>query len=242
MRIIATTIISLTLALASSVHAQTNKPSHEEMYQRLTALAAKGDPEIKYNLGMFLNNGIGTKRDQKAAFAQFSEAAAAGNALAAYKVGCYYAGQFPGAVDPDDNLAYKFKLIAAEAGYDLAQTDVALMLAKRGDLPAAANWWERASRQGNNSATAFLAGYYAGKLSPDKTKGLGLLLKLRETVPKLPQNVEELLATAEAKATPEDRAAAEKIKTSWVVERTPITNTARLGIAAVPPLLERNER
>lgn len=85
MRFIFTTIISLTMSFALPLHGQTNTLSHEEMFERLSKLAAKGDPEIKYNLGMFLNNGIGTKRDQKAAFAQFSEAASAGNALASYK-------------------------------------------------------------------------------------------------------------------------------------------------------------
>lgn len=242
MRFIFTTIISLTMSFALPLHGQTNTLSHEEMFERLSKLAAKGDPEIKYNLGMFLNNGIGTKRDQKAAFAQFSEAASAGSALASYKVGCYYAGQFLGAVTPDEDLAFKFKLVAAEAGYDLAQTDVGMTFAKRGDLPAAANWWERASKQGNNSATAFLAGYYLGKSSQDKNKGLALLLKLRETVPTLPKNVEDLLTAAEAKATPEDRIEAEKIRVSWVIERTPITIAARRGIAAVPLLLEQSDR
>ena len=242
MRFIFTTIISLTVTFAVPLHGQTNNLSHHEMFKRLSELAAKGDPEVKYNLGMFLNNGIGTKRDQKAAFVQFSEAASAGNALASYKVGCYYAGQFPGAVTPDEALAFKFKLVAAEAGYDLAQTDVGMMLARRGDLPAAANWWERASKQGNNSATAFLAGYYLGKSSQEKNKGLALLLKLREAVPKLPKNVEDLLIAAEAKATPEDRIEAEKIRLSWMLERTPITIAARRGIEAVPLLLEQSDR
>jgi len=242
MRFIFTTIVSLTMSFALPLYGQTNTPSHEKMFERLSELAAKGDPEIKYNLGMFLNNGIGTKRDQKAAFVQFSEAASAGSALASYKVGCYYAGQFPGAVTPDEELALKFKLVAAEAGYDLAQTDVGMTFAKRGDLPAAANWWERASKQGNNSATALLAGYYLGKSSQDKNKGLALLLKLRETVPKLPKNVEDLLTAAEAKATPQDRTEAEKIRASWAIERTPITIAARRGIAAVPRLLEQSDR
>lgn len=242
MRITSAVLVSLTLFFASLTHAATAKPSHDDMFKRLSALSAKGNPEIKYNLGMFYNNGIATKPDQKAAFKLFSDAAKAGNALAAYKVGCYYAGQFPGAVEKDDDLALKFKLVAAEAGYDLAQNDVAIMLVKRNDLKGAIKWWERASRQGHDPATAFLVTYYTSKSSPDKNKGFGLMLKLRETVPDLPKKFQDLLAATEASATPEDRAAAEKVRSSWTTERTAITTAARRGIAAVPELLERNER
>lgn len=54
---------------------------------------------------MFLNNGIGTHRDNKAAFRYFSEAAEAGDVLASYKVGCYYAGQFKDVFPLDEQSA-----------------------------------------------------------------------------------------------------------------------------------------
>ena len=38
---------------------------------------------MKYNLGMFYNNGFGTKQDNKTAFRYFSEAAQAGNQILA---------------------------------------------------------------------------------------------------------------------------------------------------------------
>ena len=242
MRTIIALIIGLTLAWTSPIHAETTKLSHEEMFKQLSARAPKGDSDIKYNLGMFLSNGVGTKRDHQAALKLFSEAAAAGNALAAYQLGRYYAGQFPNAVAANDELAFKYTTIAAEAGYDLAQHDLARMLVKRGDLPGAVIWWERASRQGNDIATAFLITYYTSNSSPDKIKGHGLMLLMRDSMPDAPKKFTERLAATEAGATPEERAAAEKIRASWITGRTPLTTAGQRGISAVPELLERKAR
>ena len=116
-------VFSLSAAMAEDL-------SNEAMFSRLSALASGGNAEVKYNLGMFLNNGIGKARDNKAAFQYFSEAAESGHELASYKVGCYLAGQFPGTVPVNETAAHKFKLRAAEAGYDLAQFDAGCTLRK----------------------------------------------------------------------------------------------------------------
>ncbi|MFG6430357.1 hypothetical protein [Roseateles sp. LYH14W] len=95
-------------ALVSLSGAQAESLSKEAMFARLSALAPNGNAEVKYNLGMFLNNGIGTAQDNVAAFRYFTEAAEAGHPLAAYKVGCYLAGQFLGVVPVNQADALKF--------------------------------------------------------------------------------------------------------------------------------------
>jgi len=98
--------------------------SDAETLRKLTALGERGSAAAQYNVGMFYNNGIGTAKDPRAAFRWFQRAAAGGDALGHYKVGCYYAGQFPGAVEVDEAKALAAKTIAAEASYSLAQSDV----------------------------------------------------------------------------------------------------------------------
>ena len=76
-RIAASLAIALPLSLACGPAAQAQTLSNEEMFKKLSALAPTGTPEAKYHLGMFLNNGIGTPRDNAAAYKLFAEAAAA---------------------------------------------------------------------------------------------------------------------------------------------------------------------
>ena len=51
------------------------------VFDRLVALAATGNADAQYNLGMFYNNGIGTQRDIFSALNYFSKAAQAGHLL-----------------------------------------------------------------------------------------------------------------------------------------------------------------
>ena len=216
--------------------------SRESMFQRLSALEGTGNAEIKYNLGMFLNNGIGTSRDNKAAFRYFSEAADGGNELAAYKVGCYYAGQFSGVVPFSEDDAMKFKLRAADAGYDLAQHDVAMHFSKKGDITTALVWFERASRQANLPSTAALANYLSGDSSPDKAKGLALMLILKDRMPNTSPQLDSRIAAVEGQLNTEQKMQANLIRSSWLTGPTPLTSIARSGISTVPALLKANER
>ena len=101
-------------------------------FNAMVALANKGDAEAQYHVGMMHNNGIGTQKDPRQAFEWFQKSAASNDPLGAYKLGCYYAGQFEGVVPTDANEALKYKLIAAKAGYALAQHDVALLYGQTG--------------------------------------------------------------------------------------------------------------
>ena len=207
------------------------------MFTKLSVLAQGGDAEAKYHLGMFLNNGIGTARDNPAAYKLFTEAAAAGHELAAYKVGCYLAGQFPGVVPVNQAEALKFKLRAAEAGYELAQQDVGMIYGKQRDLQNATLWWERASRQGNVPATAMLANYLSSDASSDKTKGYALMLVLKQMTPNAPQPLLDRIANVEAQLTAEDKAKAEALRAAWLTAKSPLTVKANAGMAPVQTLL-----
>jgi hypothetical protein len=216
-------------------------PSPEDLFKRLSVLASTGNADIQYNLGMFYNNGIGTAQDNQTAFQLFLKATQGGNELAAYKVGCYYAGQFSGVVVPDADKALELKLRAAEAGYDLAQTDVALDFIRKGDNAQAMKWFERASHQNNKSATALLAQYFASDDSPDKTKGLGLMLALKDRMPNMPDEALARITALESRLSAAEKTAAERIRSTWFEGPSPLTRKAREGISAVPVLLRSLE-
>lgn len=236
---------ALTLAaalIASGTAVQASQASTEGLFKRLTVLAPAGNADVAYNLGMFLNNGIGTAQDNPAAFKYFLQAAEAGHPLAAFKVGCYYAGQFRGVVPVDAGLALKYKLRAAEAGYDRAQQAVGAHYSKAGDLTQAVAWLERAARQGDAASTAWLAHHFAGDASPDKVKGLALLKLTQDRKPQPSPQLQARIAALEAALSPEQRAVAEREKASWRGELTPLSRQARAGSAQLPALLASLEK
>lgn len=234
-------LITITAFSLSSAHAE--NISNEAMFARLSALASSGNAEVIYTLGMFLNNGIGTARDNKAAFKYFSEAAELGHELASYKVGCYLAGQFPGVVQVNPAEALKFKLRAAEAGYDLAQFDVGMHFIKIRDMENANLWWERASRQGNMPATAaYLSNYISSNASPNEVKNYALALTLKELMPTPTKELLAHIAPLEAKLTAEQKSEANAFRASWFTGKTPLTLKAQTGMNSVPGLLTSLER
>lgn len=242
MLIVKRLVASVAIAALSCSAVAAESLSREAMFTKMSALASTGNADIRYNLGMFLNNGIGTARDNQAAFGHFSDAAAAGHALAAYKVGCYLAGQFPGVVPVDQAEALKFKLRAAEAGYALAQQDVGLHYARSGDAANAQVWLERSSRQGSLPATAYLARELSGDLSADKTKGYALLLLLKERMPTVPKEMADRMARLDAQLSAGEKAVAATLRTTWVTGETPLTKQAKAGLDSVPALIASLER
>ncbi len=225
------------VALSCTAAAAPEGPSREAMFSKMSALASTGNAEVLYNLGMFLNNGIGTPADHTAAFRRFSEAAAAGHALAAFKVGCYLMGQFPGTVPVDAAEGLKFKLRAAEAGYDLAQQDVALHYARTGEAATAQRWFERASHQGDLPSTAYLADQLSRPGSADKHTGYALLQLLQARMPQPPKELLERMATLEGTLSADDKAAAAALRDNWVTAPSPLTLQARAGLKGVPALI-----
>lgn len=192
----------------------------------MEALANKGDAEAQYHVGMMHNNGIGTPQDPKRAFAWFEKSAASNDPLGAYKLGCYYAGQFAGVVTPDPDEALKYKLVAAKAGYALAQHDVAILYARRGNLEEALKWWKVAGDQGFPNALFSLSrAYSAGKGAPRDISLSYAYFKL-SGVPK--KNVDEM---ASMLSKPELESA-EKLLSDWKPQPTALTLKAKRGFRA----------
>lgn len=130
------------------------------LFDGMEVIALSGNPEAQYHLGMFYNNGIGTSKNIEKAFEMFQKSSTGGDPLGSYKLGCYYSGQGEGVVEKDQNKAFKYKLIAAEAGYVRAQQDVAVKYFNDNDIQKAILWWEKAANQGYPSAFYSLFAVY----------------------------------------------------------------------------------
>lgn len=196
-------------------------------FSAMVALAHKGDAEAQYHAGMMYNNGIGTQRDLRQAFEWFQKSAASGDPLGAYKLGCYYDGQGEGVVAADTSEALKYKLIAAKAGYALAQHDVALLYAKQDNFEEAMKWWKMSGDQGHPKSLYGLSGlYFQGKGAPKDLSLAYAYYKLSNLVP--PQRVSEMAGIL----TKPELAKAEKLVSDWKPQPTALTLKAKRGVTA----------
>jgi TPR repeat protein len=202
-------------------------------FNAMVALANKGDAEAQYHVGMMHNNGIGTQQDPRQAFEWFQKSAASGDPLGAYKLGCYYDGQGAGIVTSDSNEALKYKLVAAKAGYALAQHDVALLYERQGNSEEALKWWKLAGDQGYPNALYRLSmSYSAGKGTPRDLTLSYAYFKLSKLAPK--KNVNEMAAML---SKPELEKA-EKLASEWSAKPTDLTIKAMRGVRAAEELLK----
>lgn len=152
---------SLIIAITLSGTAFGNAPK-DALVQSLERLAKEGNAEALYHIGMAYHTGSGVTEDRQRALDAFQKAAAMGDPLASYKLGCFLDGQGVGLVAQDEGKALKFKLVAAEAGYALAQQDVASLYARKGDMATALRWLERSAAQGWSDGLKMLASVYNG--------------------------------------------------------------------------------
>ena len=198
-----------------------------DTFNAMVALANKGDAEAQYHVGMMHNNGIGTQQDPRQAFAWFQKATASSDPLGAYKLGCYYDGQGAGIVPLDEKEALKYKLVAAEAGYALAQHDVALLYDQQGNPEEALKWWKAAGDQGYPRALYRLSmAYSAGKAVPKDLSLSYAYFKLSQMAPK--KNVSEFAT----RLTREELEKAEKMVAEWKPQPTALTIKAKTGFSA----------
>jgi uncharacterized protein len=201
--------------------------SDKDTFNAMVALANKGDAEAQYHVGMMYNNGIGTQQDPRQAFEWFKKSTASNDPLGAYKLGCYYDGQGAGIVTSDSDAALKYKLIAAKAGYALAQHDVANLYDRQGNSEEALKWWKTAGDQGFPDALFSLSrSYSAGKGTPRDLSLSYAYFKLSNVAPK--KNVNEmasLLSKAELET-------AEKLVSEWKPQPTALTLKAKRGFKA----------
>lgn len=212
----------------------------QHLYVALLKLAEGGNSEAQYHVGMMLNSGLGIERDSRRAFEWFKRAAASNDPLGAYKVGCYFSGQVADIVARDPAKALEHKLIAAKAGYALAQYDVGNHHARTGDTQTACSWWKAAGDQGFPDALY--------RLSIAHQRGDGC-----SKDPALAYAYLRLAQLASGRATdPKAQAAFEKLSgeisdaelskgdafvSQWRAIRTPLTAKAMRGIAAADELV-----
>jgi TPR repeat protein len=218
------------VALAFSCLLVFSMPAHAndaDTFNAMVALANKGDAEAQYHVGMMHNNGIGTQKDPKQAFEWFQKSTASNDPLGAYKLGCYYAGQFAGVVPFDSNEALKYKLIAAKAGYALAQHDVAVHYGRQENFEEAVKWWKLASDQGLPDSLYSLSGsYFQGKGAPKDLSLAYAYFKLSKLPPKKTVNeMAGILSKPELEK-------AEKLVSEWKPQPTALTLKAGRGITA----------
>jgi hypothetical protein len=217
-------IAALACLLFLSMPADANEAA---TFSAMVALANKGDAEAQYHVGMMYNNGIGTQRDPRQAFEWFQKSTASNDPLGAYKLGCYYDGQGEGVVSTDINEALKYKLIAAKAGYALAQHDVALLYAKQDNFEEAMKWWKLSGDQGHPKSLYNLSGlYFQGKGAPKDLSLAYAYYKLSNLVP--PDKVKGMAGIL----TKPELMKAEKLVSGWTPQPTPLTLKAMRGITA----------
>jgi hypothetical protein len=218
---------------------------------RLEAMADQGNAEAAYHLGMIYHLGLeGVAVDHRRALDLFRRSAAAGDPLGAYKLGCYYAGQGGDVLAPDETLALRYKLAAAEGGYLLAQMDVAGLYAHRGDHDQALRWYEAAARQGDWGAL-FMAFIQVMPQSPHADRARAWLFfgvmerRLAHPPPDLPEEEirqlresrAEMRRTVETGLSAADRAEGERLLAAWRVERSQATLREDQGLNAARRLV-----
>jgi TPR repeat protein len=209
---------------------------------RLEKMAAERNPEAAYHLGMIYHLGLdGAARDPAKAFKLFKQAAEGGDPLGAYKTGCYYAGQGEGAVAADTALALRHKLVAAEAGYALAQYEVAQHYLQRGDRENGLRWLEAAARQGSSQALLALGSYHSGRPFAEARDGAKYyaytLLSLEGEDDETRAFAAELKAMFATGLSRQEIDGGEKIIARWRATPTPVTLRANAGQKAAEALV-----
>lgn len=242
MNIPAKITLALVAALLLGLPACEARSAGEELAPRLEALAAAGNAEAAYHLGMIHHLGLEGPADPRKALDLFRKAAEGGDPLGAYKLGCYYHGQGEGLVEDDPVLALRYKLRAAEAGYSLAQHDVAMILYERGEPAEALAWMHKAAAQGNRGSLMALASLYnVGKGIPrDRARTYAYFTLVGRASEEPPtERSRQWLQGLLAEMTPEEKRRGDEIVSSWRIAPTPLTMKALSGQDAAARLVGR---
>lgn len=188
---------------------------------------------------MAYQTGSGVVEDHAKALAAFRKAAGLGDPLGSYKLGCYYDGQGAGLITADPALALRYKLVAAKAGYALAQQDVGVLYALSGDVPAGLAWLERSAGQGWSGGLMALASVYNGAagVKPDAAKTAAYFqLFLAHSEPSDKQTA--WLKNFEDHLSPEDLKRTAAIVRSYRPKPTALTIRALSGQRAAQALVD----
>lgn len=235
------TFSSALAAILFLLPACSNAEPQGELITALEQLAGRGNADATYHLAMAYHTGSGVERDPVKALAMFRKAAELGSELASYKLGCYYDGQGAGLVADDAALALKYKLVAAKAGYALAQQDVASFYARSGKMTEAVTWLEKAAAQGWPEALAAYASIHNGAagISPDRAKTDAYFRLFLERESASPAQL-EWLQEFEKKMDTGEKQRADEIVRNYRPEPKLITLTALSGQNAAIELVQRH--
>lgn len=229
----------LTLLLASITSAA---PFDQNTLEQVMVLANRGNAEAQYHVGMMHNNGIGgASKDPKLAFDWFLKSASGKDPLGAYKLGCYYAGQFPDAAPLDPQQALDYKLLSAEAGYALAQHDVANTYYQKADYVQAGKWWKLAAQQGFAPSAYNLSNWYHdGKVEAMDLAMSYAWFKISQLLSrgKLTDTAQAGLDKMTQQMSSEQVQTAEKFVSDWRPTPTALTLAARNAPARIEALLK----
>ena len=233
MRITPVAIAALLLAMPGSARA-----TPDTLVSSLQRLAGRGNAEAVYHLGMAYQTGSGVAQDHRKALEAFRRAAALGDPLGAYKLGCYYAGQDGEVLTPDMEQALRYKLVAAKAGYALAQQDVGVIYAMTGKVAEGLAWAERSAAQGWSGGLMTLASAYkaAPGVSPDPAKTAAYFRLFLERTD-AGEEQRAWLRRFEAGLTAAERARAEAIVRDYRPQPTTLTLKALSGRRAAEALV-----
>lgn len=210
---------------------------------RLEQLAQSGNAEAAYHAGMAYLRGInGVEKDPAKAFEYFKRSAEGGDPLGTYQLGSFYEGDGGGVVTADPELALKHKLVAAEAGYSLAQHDVAKLYYEKDQPDEAVKWLTASARQGYKESLQALASLYSGEGKLPKNMGKSyayLLLMQGGSLDKADGKARQVLQELSAKLTPAEKSEANKTIAGWAFKPSILTLHALAGQKSARALIER---
>ena len=208
--------------------------------EKLQSLAAEGNAEAAYHLGMIYHLGTsGADKNPPKAFELFRQSAEAGDPLGAYMLGTYYEGDAGEAVPADPDLAFKYKLAAADAGHALAQHDVAQHYYEQGDTAKTIDYLVASARQGYLPSLKALASLYSGegKVEKDTVKQFAYVALLQGTSGEEPSKRLQAWRDEMQKTLSEEQLKqAVEIVQGWKVEASEVTHKALSGESAAMKL------
>ena len=232
-------VVKMIAAAALVAAAGCGNAQNTTLIPSLERLANSGNAEAIYYVGMAYQTGSGVTEDHAKALDAFRKAAGLGDPLGSYKLGCYYGGQGAGLITADAALALRYKLVAAKAGYALAQQDVGVLYAQSGDVPAGLAWLERSAAQGWSGGLMTLASVYNGAagVKPDAVKTAAYFqLFLARSEPNDKQTA--WLKNFEEHLSPDDQKRADEIVRSYRPVPTELTLKALSGQRAAQALVD----
>ncbi len=210
---------------------------------KLEQLAQGGNAEAAYHAGMAYLRGInGVGKDPAKAFEYFKKSAEGGDPLGSYQLGSFYDGDGGGVVAADPELALKHKLVAAQAGYSLAQHDVAKLYYERDQADEAVKWLTASAKQGYKESLQALASLYSGEGKLPKNMGKSyayLLLMQGGSLDKADGKARQVLQELSAKLTPAEKSEANKTIAGWAFKPSILTLHALAGQKSARALIER---